>query len=68
MGMDTAGGLSMQFVSSTQFDAHPGGGGNWVSCILPMQDITLRRFTDPHTSLGSLILTPLLAPSFTRCI
>ena len=52
MGMDTSGGLSMQFVSSTQFDTHPGGGGNWVPSILPMQDVTLRRFTDPHTSLG----------------
>ena len=28
------------------------GGGDLVSCILPMQDITLRRFTGPHTSLG----------------
>ena len=28
------------------------GGGDLVSCILPMQDITFRRFTDPHTSLG----------------
>ena len=30
-----------------------GAGGDLVSCILPMQDITLRRFTDPHTSLGA---------------
>ena len=28
------------------------GGGDLVSCILPMQDITLRRFTDPHTFVG----------------
>ena len=52
MGMDPTGGLLMQFVFSTQFDTHPRGCGNWVSSILPMQDITLRRFTDPHTSLG----------------
>ena len=52
MGMDPSGGLSMQFVSSTQSDTQPGGGGNWVSYILPMQDITLHRVTDPHTSLG----------------
>ena len=43
------------------------GGGKWVSCFLPMQDITLRRFTDPHTSLGVPGPTSLLAPSFTRC-
>ena len=41
---ETLGTLSLCF--STQ------GGGYLVSCILPMQNITLRRFTDPHTSLG----------------
>ena len=33
---------------STQVDAHPEGGGSWVSSTLPMQDITLLRFMDPH--------------------
>ena len=49
MGKDPSGGLSMQYVSCTQFDTHPGG-GNWVSYIL--WDIALHSFTDPHTSLG----------------
>ena len=38
MGMDPSDRLSMQFVSSTQVDAHPGGGGSWVSSTLPVQD------------------------------
>ena len=41
---ETLGTLSLCF--STQ------GGGYLVSCMLPTQNITLRRFTDPHTSLG----------------
>ena len=36
MGKNPSGGLSMQHVSCTLLDTHPGGGGNWVSYILPM--------------------------------
>ena len=61
MGMDPSGVLSMQFVFSTQFDAHPGGGGNWLSSILPVGHHPpsihgpsyIPGVPDPNTFVGS---------------
>ena len=60
MGMDPSDGLSMQFVSSTQVDAHPGGGGSWVlPCLcrtspsVDLRALIIFGVPDPNTLVGS---------------
>ena len=57
-------GVQTEALDASSICSSTRGGGDLVSCILPMQDINLRRTTGPHiVPSGSRIRTPLLTPN-----